>query len=416
MKKIIGICFVCILFLGGCGQKEPVSKVETGNLQGVSQNQTIEIETKDATIALRQKDGLWYKETNCLPFMVTFFDSLETVTGEKVEPPKEAETLFTLKSDGKKIQFVKENEHYYFLEKNQAFLVEQPPNVLSKYDPLFFTEVTYEVADVENLSRVHFQSDENEFTLSRETSLSKIEQAPFVSGWYMNDYYHQSYSVRYDQLQSITQILGQLLIETTSETPETTSLVTTLQLTDKEKQTQRIQLYQKEAVYFLNMGDEFYRLSAYQANQLYQAPMEWIDPFSALIPADALTKLTIDVGENQYVITGQHALAEDQKSLTSEFKVNQKLIDEALFRKAYQYCGVLSGSEEYAQQEIAKTPFGQLSYTFLSEGQELTRELSYFPLVEDEALVAVSENDQIDFVMEKERLLEMERALQELSK
>ncbi|WP_158661730.1 hypothetical protein [Enterococcus timonensis] len=360
-----------------------------------------------------QKGSSWEVEQVADSVADYFVEKLGKVRGKKVSEVKDYQSLYSVRTPEIEGQILKKDTSYFFKKGRQFYELANVAPILANYDEILFTGQPIQSVMMEGLSQMTFeQGTDEEFTLAKESKLSKIESAPFIGGWFLVNHYTQDFSVAYDQgeelLINVTNFRGKVI---TDSLPEE-NLQQQFSMNE-----QIFKLYQVDGKYYLKDAlNRVWQLPDYQGKLLEMHPFNLIDRFLALIMADALDKLTIQTEDQTWKISSTHTLNADQTKIQSEFFVGDQKINEESFRKVYQYIGVLSADFEYQGETYQKDPQYSLTYDFTSEGQSQQRNLKFFPLTDDEDRLAVEKDGVIDFICNQSQVAEMIKQIQTLVK
>lgn len=269
---------------------------------------------------------------------------------------------------------------------------------------------------LDTLSKITYQSAEHTFSLSHESELSAVEQSPFISGWFLHDLYETNFSVEYQQMEQFLLGLNRLnateLIDFASDDTALFQLVL-------QDATQYVHLsFYEGADYLMNVywqeTDTWYEVPQSLVEPLMLDMTTLWDNFIALIPLDAIEKITIE-GLEQIEILHTSTVEADTETISHEFKLNGQQIDETIFRKVYQYLAALAYEAPLTQTidtnqlEAALT----ITYHFVSEGTPLAHVIEFYELSDDQ--YAVVKNGIQEFSITKAAILDMLEQLTNLN-
>lgn len=341
---------------------------------------------------------------------------LVQLTGTKIEP-SEAETLLketafltaTLVNGDKEektLQFVKnENEKIFAIDQEDSvYQLTDFPTELKQFSSIMVQQ-PIELAG-EELTEIEYATKDTQFVLNQETTLSEVETAPFISGWFFHSDLQTEFSVEYNQMQQVLASLTTLKGKK-AETVDTEAFSSPVQidLSGKGKQETILigsNVESTEYTYVKKESDgSVYQVPNVLIEQLSFEPAKLVDNFIALLPLTAVESIEIQAEGEKTVIEAEHEVVdgeEDELEIASDIFVNGKQVNTDSFRKSYQHLAMLSYEEELKDYRVPEEEVeGEISvlYTFKDNGNLLTNHLRFVPY--EDGKYAVVKNDTAEF-------------------
>lgn len=261
-----------------------------------------------------------------------------------------------------------------------------------------------------SLTEITYQDKLNSFKLNQESTLSSVEQSPFISGWFLHDVYQTEFSVEYKQMESFLTMLDRLHSKPLLNAGETQDKLLTLSFVDTAQKNVNLIFYPYEeetmAMYWQEK-DAWYVIPEGIVRELSLEPQNLIDNFIALIPLDAVESVTIEGLANmtinhQVETNGEGESAEEQHV----FSLDGHVVEEAAFRKVYQYLAALTYQEQLLDKtDIAEEATLTLTYHFISDGEQLSHVIRFYHL--DDESYAVEKNGVLEFTASKAQIDDM---------
>lgn len=372
---------------------------------------TAEEEWTSDDLTLLDQAGVW-----------RFIENLIQLEGQEIEKVDSNLILYVELQEGngnkKEVSFYEDSNEQFYLETDNHFAkVEQLPIEMQAFSPVYFMpSITYDLSRIEE---IQFVSEEESFRLNQDSPFSEVESAPFVSGWFLHDAFETAFSVEYYQMEKILSNLLELKGEPI-EKPLSFTEDYQVRITDGQK---------NEAFQFgvphdgwtplhLEYADQWYKIPEKLAQSFNIKAFQIIDNFIALIPLDSLISVVIESETETFHIEANHQLimdVNDKPKIVSTFYLNNKKIEEQVFRSTYQYLAALHYSEVATarEREATEDPAIQIQYQFQSEGEPMERSITFYETNEEQFLVQnniitefISEKKQFDLLLEKLQELE----------
>ncbi|MER2040403.1 DUF4340 domain-containing protein [Desemzia incerta] len=341
---------------------------------------------------------------------------LVQLTGTKVES-SEAETLLkeTAFLTATLVNGDKEEKTLQFVEnaKGKIFAIDQEDTVYQVTDfPIegeqFSSIMIQEPIELagEELTEIEYTTKDTRFVLNQETTLSEVETAPFISGWFFHSDLQTEFSVEYNQMQQVLASLKTLKGKK-AETPEPEAFSSPVQidLSGKGKQETILigsKVASTEYTYVKKESDgSVYQVPNVLIEQLSFEPAKLVDNFISLLPLTAVESIEIQAEGEKTVIEAEHEVVdgeEDELEIASDIFVNGKQVSTDSFRKSYQHLAMLSYEEELKDYRVPEEEVeGEISvlYTFKDNGNVLTNHLRFVPY--EDGKYAVVKNDTAEF-------------------
>lgn len=423
-NSLIYLFILVVLLLSSCkdGTQQTTSVNNNKvNFQNIEQASTIQVKQNSSNIEITKEDNTWkLVNTDIQDDMPNqFVAALSSIKGDKVKIDDDLDLFLEVTADQTELKlYTKENE-FYLVEQDQTYHVKNVPNLVKYYSPIIFSEDKVFLIEVDDIIQVSFDGEQGDYTLNQQSSSSSVEKAPFISGWYLHDYYEQEYSVEYNKMEEILNTLAHLKVLKQAQDINQNELTkwADISVKDEIKEYTLQLLKDGKNQYFATINNEesLLSISRGQVENLLNKPLTIIDKFVCLIMADALDEWTVK-GEEEFKITASHQLNRTSDKIISNFQLNNRNIEEDEFRKMYQYVAALSAEEEYIGEALEPDPYLEMTYRFTSDGKEHSRTLEYYTLKENERKVAIKENGNIDFIMKKDQLTEMQYQLEAVNK
>lgn len=418
------VIVINLLMLSACSKegKEVSAENSSVNLQAITQATLIKIQQDDSSIQLTKEGDGWKLKDRVEKDEVAsqFIDVFSSMKGDKVKEPEGIEEFLKVTADKSVLKLYKKDNKFYMKEQDQIYQIVDVPTLVKYYSPIIFSNERALPVSLDTIKQVSVQGERGHYSLSKNTTYSSVEKAPFISGWYLHDFYSHDYSVEYNKMEEILTTLSNLKVEESPETDENDRIsysgFTILAEGDKEY-TLHV-LKDKSDKFFVTINDEksLYSLSRGQIELLVNQPFTMIDKFICLIMADALNEWTLEGEKQNFKISASHELNSTNDKIISNFQLNNKNVEEETFRKMYQYVAVISADEEYNGEELEGDPYLEMTYNFTSDGEVKSRTVDFILLKDNDNKVAIKENGNIDFIMDKSQLIEMLEQLEKVKK
>src|SRR5690606_32132171 len=221
-KHSIRLFLLIGLFLAGCTDDSVTAPAEEStNTKAITlfqeyTNLTEAVLTGEEEVELSYTSNGWTSDSkepadqNATNQLMT---GLVQLTGTKVEP-SEAETLLketafltaTLVNGDKEektLQFVKnENEKIFAIDQEDSvYQLTDFPTELKQFSSIMVQQ-PIELAG-EELTEIEYTTKDTRFVLNQEATLSEVETAPFISGWFFHSDLQTEFSVEYNQVQQV---------------------------------------------------------------------------------------------------------------------------------------------------------------------------------------------------------------------
>lgn len=269
-----------------------------------------------------------------------------------------------------------------------------------------------------SLTEITYQDTVNHFKLSQESDLSSVEQSPFISGWFLHDFYQTEFSVEYKQMENVLTTLRRLHTGSLLNFEPAEDELLTLNLVDNAQQSASLVFYpQGEDTLAMHWQekDQWYVVPQGLVNELHLEPQVLIDNFIALIPLDSVESVAL---EGLHNMTIRHLVEKSEEGESSEeeheFSLDGHVVEEAAFRKVYQYLAALTYQDLLVDtSEIAEEAVLRITYQFLSDGESITHVIEFYELDNDR--YAVEKNGVREFTTNKAQIEEMLTKLKEFN-
>lgn len=262
------------------------------------------------------------------------------------------------------------------------------------------------------LEAIQFEDPSQSFELNQESDFSKVESAPFISGWFLHGIYETPFSVEYQTMDVILERLENFRGEETEEAiPSETETFFTLTLTGSDGQETLVfgEPDEESVLVHLEEANKSYRIPLLLARTFQLTAFDITDNFISIIPLDSLRQVELKTAENALLIEANHEVTtndEDEVGVSSTFFLNGDQLDETAFRKNYQYLAALKYVNPYDGSElISEEASLSITYHFQSEGETLVHTIHFYDLNEEEYLV--EKNGIREFTAKKEQVQEM---------
>lgn len=415
----IFIPFVMCLLVSCNQESEHASPKQSSiNLKNIEQASELHIKQQDSSIKLSKEGSDWtVKEQTFQDDMANqFVLAFSNMRGDKVKKQNEMDLLFEVAADQSQMKLYKKKNQYYLVRQNQTYQLYNVPNLVKYYSPVIFSEKKAFPLEADQIKKIEFRGERDHYSLSKQTDYSSVEKAPFISGWFLHDYYSHDYSVEYKKMDEILSTLTHLKVSDPSNEIDQSKLINWKEIIIQEegKEYTLKLLKDENNQYYATVNKEknLFVVPKGQIENLVNRPFSIIDKFLCLIMVDALNKWTIE-GKQSEQITAIHRLNSTSDKIISTFQLNNSNIDEADFRNLYQYIAVLSANKEYKGEALEKKPYLKMAYEFASDGREHSRKLEFYPLKTNNNMFAIKENGNIDFVIKKDQLVTMLKQVNE---
>lgn len=435
----IYISLFCMLgFLGACSNEQDSTStneeanetVETEQLDYIIPEdfsvRSIEMITKEHEINLSYQNEEWETEGLEQPdptAISDFVNELFNIKGIKIEKGNiEGDPIYLSLSNKQNkydVEIWSRDGEYFASVNDQAYKVSELPITLKPFDKSFLEQPIQ--TELDEITEIQFFQNDKTVVLNKQTTMNEVEKIPFISGWYLHETYDTSFSIEYRWMEKVLESFRELHGYETTQTLD--EVIQTITL--KNQDTQEI----------LSIGpsdDNQYTLVAFpdrqtqylvpnQLMELYQfEPLEVVDNFIALIPLDAVQTVSIKSEDKEYYIKAEHNLdlnQEEKTELESTFYLNNKEIDNDVFRRNYQYLARLSYSEELTPEEIEQVDLSEstvtIDYSYLNKGETINKRIALIP-EEDGTQYIVANDGIIEFKMTDEKLKELFEAFEAL--
>lgn len=370
----------------------------------------LSIETESEDITVRYTNNEWSGtgvENPHTPSISRFVDELYELTGtpSEGEPEENADLTLTLSNDEDSLELALYPSESIIEKDGNYFKIAEWPQSLSPFDPIFLEEpLTFEL---EGLEEVVIEKGVQVFTLNQETTMNEVERMPFVSGWYVHGDFETAFSAEYywmeDLLTNLYTLRGYPTEETLKESGQR------IRLSDGESQ-ESVTIGQEVDDQFtlIHLSDQNYRVPSQLLDIFDVELFTMVDNFVALIPLDAVQ--TVDIVTNDENIHLFVDRTVESGDVDNRFYVNDKEIDEDIFRRTYQYLARLAYSERIEEKDKAhiqaEASDVTIHYTYLLDGVEVGKTVSFVP-EESSSDYFVINDGIVEFKMTDERLNDM---------
>ncbi len=319
------------------------------------------------------------------------------------------------------MSFYKEHDDYYGITGQGTYKLSNF-DVVSDFSPIYFNGGALLAEDTEALRRVNFSTATKEYFITKDKgTLSDVETTPFISGWYLHDYFKTPRSVEYYTMERILKSAVLLPSHKINSVPSGSDMLSPISVVfeydDGDDQQFSIVAY-NEAVqsYFVEYQNSLYEVPKNVVSVFVKEGLQLVDRFLYILPLDAVTAIDIQrtKGEDYHLLI-EHDVT--QSGLTSTFFLNDRQVDEEAFRKLYQYIAVLAPVSEIAPSEDdlkAAVLSLKMTYTFLSEGESQTRTLLFYDTGEKNTYLCELGSKEY-FSVSKQQLDDMLNEIQKLS-
>ncbi|GAA0353711.1 hypothetical protein GCM10008932_03420 [Alkalibacterium iburiense] len=369
---------------------------------------SIEADSEDLTV--RYVNNEWIGtgvENPHTPSISRFVDELYELTGtpSEREPQEDAELTLTLSNNEDSLELDLYPSESFIEKDGNYFEVAEWPQSLSPFDPIFLEEpLTFEL---EGLEEVVIEKGVQVFTLNQETTMNEVERMPFVSGWYVHGDFETAFSAEYYWMEDLLTNLYTLRGYPTEETLEESGQ--RIRLKDGESQ-ESVTIGQEVDDQFtlIHLSDQNYRVPSQLLDIFDVELFTMVDNFVALIPLD--TVQTVGIMTNEETIHLSVDRTAEAGKVVHTFYVNDKEIDEDVFRRTYQYLARLAYSERIEERDNADIQEEDsdvtIHYTYLLDGEEVEKTVSFVP-EESSSDYFVINDGIVEFKMTDERLNDM---------
>ncbi len=437
MKKAVymAMCSLLCVFWTGCTQKDnqdkqaasadkpqeeylfPFEEVEQFTLD--KGGELLEFELNQANWEL-EDGGATLIEQEQVNDKITTLLKTAGVPAETFNSEKGTE-LFKVITAKDTVSFYKEHDDYYGITGQGTYKLSNF-DVVSDFSPIYFNGGALLAEDTEALRRVNFSTATKEYFITKDKgTLSDVETTPFISGWYLHDYFKTPRSVEYYTMEQILKSAVLLPSHKINSVPSGSDMLSPISVVfeydDGDDQQFSIVAY-NEAVqsYFVEYQNSLYEVPKNVVSVFVKEGLQLVDRFLYILPLDAVTAVDIQrtKGEDYHLLI-EHDVT--QSGLTSTFFLNDRQVDEEAFRKMYQYIAVLAPVSEIAPSEDdlkAAVLSLKMTYTFLSEGESQTRTLLFYDTGEKNTYLCELGSKEY-FSVSKQQLDDMLNEIQKLS-
>lgn len=338
-----------------------------------------------------------------------FINELYLLSGvpSDLETEEEPDLTITLANNEENIEIeIWQNLSQPLIRKDgNYFEIAEWPHSLSPFDPIFLEEPLS--FGLETLQEIVINDAGQEYIINQETTMNEVERVPFVSGWYVHGDFDTAFSAEYYWVEEVLTSFYTLRGYSTEETlVESGQRIT---LSDSESQEQIIIGQEVDKKFTLvELGDQNYLVPS-QLLDVYDAGLlTMVDNFVALIPLDAVQ--TVDILTNEKDIHLSIDRTVESGEMKSSFFVNEKEIEEEVFRRTYQYLARLAYSERLEESDISQINIEDsevtIHYTYTVDGEEVGKSIYLVPVENSDEYFVINE-DIIEFKMTNDRLNEM---------
>lgn len=386
MKKRIIIFSVMLFILVGCSKK--VENIIPTEISAVH----IYDKSKEVKIYL-DEDG-WkidslYTNNEELQYFLYMINNINPKLIE--ENTEDLEYIYSLEFNAKGNDEVYElyrdknlnDNNLIILFKDQFYTVNNPYLADFSLGQLYNRFIFYE-EDAE-LESIQFTDDKlNQLILNKENKLSSIESPMALSGWFLNDYYNRSYSVKspiMDLIYESTYALRGDKLDELNDFKVEYSFISSYNDDSKREFEVMISPENINEVIVKHDG-EFYLSPRRPLKFLMVDKSSVVDAFGFIAKLDDLDSITVSQGNKEMHIEGQ-------------LKINDKKENETLVRDIYQHLLLIYGKHEYNNQEI-----GQKLLTITYKYPEGSSEINLYEGENDR--IAIERDGSIDWMMNRE--------------
>lgn len=340
-----------------------------------------------------------------------FVDDLYQLRGLPTEELTEEEgvTITLANAKEKHALFIWESEGDRYLSVDeQSYVVDEWPASLSPFDPIFLhAPLQVELEDVEE---IEFEDATTFYTLNQETRMNEVERKPFISGWYIHGAFETPFSAEYNWLQrfvsQLTTLRGYPTEQDIEETQQTIRLSNELQMWIGQEVDERYTLVA------LSTHETPYLVPTQLLDVFEMDLLSRVDNFIALLPVDNVQEVSILTEDVKLAIRITHSSEEG-----STFYVNDEEIEEATFRRTYQYLARLAYSEALDEEEKSNVSTQDsdvlIHYTYLVDGEVKEKTIRFVAIADSSDYIVINDGI-IEFKMTDDRLKDMLEAFHSL--
>lgn len=335
-----------------------------------------------------------------------FINDIALLQGRKVEIEEETveKTKVTLENQSDEIvqlDIFKQEELVYVKKEGQIYQLHLPPHSLNPFDSDFLRPSLS--LNISEISEIQFVDESEEIILNKETDLLEVEQAPFISGWYLHGIYDTEFSVEYQQMGELLSGFFGLKGKETDDELEVVKKEIILVDGDQAETIFIGQEIKNKTVIHINSHSRNYLVPNQLLDYYEFSPFEIIDNFIALIPLDAIHEVSIQSPDKEFIIHSD--INEDRDEPT--FYLNEKEVDIDTFRRSYQYLGRLAYTEEFDRtSEVEEEAFLRIDYQYYNNGEIVTKEIAFFPIKDSDDYLVMNDGKE-EFVTTGERIEQM---------
>lgn len=429
--KIVIIMIIALLFISGCSKisnEEEITSVQEESaqvyvLEDISTVKKVEIEHPEEIIIEYRNDEWQTSDLDEVDQVSIndFFNELFSISGTLIDEnkiPEEKESLFTFtvydrENTVKGFSFIRtNNENYLVNEQDKTYykLESIPLNIVH------FNRSTLKPAiplSVEEISTIQIdQINQQELILNLETQMNEFEKTPFVSGWFLHGPFETEFSIEYKNIQSFLEVFSNLKGTESSQDTVLESEMLKLIISDGENQETLIveEKNPNEEYYnvYIESHDIVFEIPAHLIEQFIVEPLMIVDNFIAIIPVDAIQKITIESSTHETIII----TADEDDS--SKFYINGVAIEEEQFRRNYQYLAMLSYNQPISDDDLKINADEEvrITYEYGSNDEDYRTEV-LMQAVENSDEYVVTKNDVTEFTVKSEMI---SKVFEELNK
>lgn len=430
-KTVVLCLFICLL--AACQSQEVEQIGETnGNEETVQyllpQNMSVtefNITSHEEELKVTSVDQQWSingSEPADETAVNYFMEDLRKLTGKRVqhEPDREEDLTIELADRSEELTLTIWNDTDEILVKvsDTLYSVESLPMSLAPFSSDYLKKAIE--LDLSGLKEIRLIGDET-ITLNQTSELMEVERIPFISGWYLHGLYDTNFSIKYswmDQLQeNLTRIHGE---ETDLPLEEVVKTIEIISSADKQTIDIGNSVNDTQTLIRVNSLNQNYLIPTQQIDFYQFEPLNSVDNFIALIPLDAVERVDIERGTEQYTLLVERDFSigeDDEVVIDSTFFLNDQEIEEDTMRRAYQYLARLSYDkeldEERDKQNSDEEPV-KLTYVYVNDGESIEKVIQLLPVLNTDNYIV--ENESIkEFTATDDKLNDLFEAFKELN-